>query len=334
VNEHIEKNAANNPCCVCSGTTSKEELVISYPEHGYPGKFILRRCNGCGLYFNSPRLGDAGMHQLYDGSYYFFARDDARELRRAMKIYQRSVALVADEIREKRVLLIGCGKGYLAALLSELGWETFGIDVSSAAADYACEHFNLKVFTGTLEEYVASASVQTFPLVLAIDVLEHVIDPQGFLQAATQVMEPGGQLLLDTPNARAANIARQGSAWRGFNPFHIFIFSPENLTRLLSACGLTVTRVFSYNNQAAGGFATAIKIALMDIYGKLGLAGMVYRVLLGVRRIFAAFAPRTTACDAAAAASSAGDYFTTADSRAGFAAENQGDNLIVIARQQ
>src|SRR3954451_23316785 len=103
----------NEPCCICGQTRSLLVQETSYPEHGYPGSFALRRCESCGLLFNSPRLDDGELSRLYGRSYYFFNRPDAAELKRIPAMYARTVAVVANEFanKDKRVLDVGCGRG-------------------------------------------------------------------------------------------------------------------------------------------------------------------------------------------------------------------------------
>src|SRR3982751_733866 len=99
----------NESCCICGQNKSLLVQETTYPEHGYPGSFRLRQCAGCKLLFNSPRLDDAELSQLYGQNYYFFNRADSRELARIVPMYQRTVALVADQVNPKRMLDVGSG---------------------------------------------------------------------------------------------------------------------------------------------------------------------------------------------------------------------------------
>ncbi len=56
-------------------------------------------------------------------------------------------------------------------------------------------------------------------------------------------------MVIDTPNGQARNIVSEGAEWEGFIPFHIWLFSPTNLERLLARHGLVVERSFSYKNR-------------------------------------------------------------------------------------
>jgi hypothetical protein len=111
--------------------------------------------------------------------------------------------------------------------------------------------FGADCFTGTLEEYVRSFRRSSFPLVLAIDLLEHLEQPMAFIGLLREVVDDDGWLIIDTPNGGAYNISVQGSQWKGFNPFHIFLFTRENLITMLSKNGFEVHKVFSYSNKMA-----------------------------------------------------------------------------------
>ena len=105
---------SDSPCPSCGQTANSSVLhETTYPEHGYPGRFALRRCGGCGLLFNSPRLDGDELAGLYGRNYYFFLRSDAREFDRIVVMYQRTIALIdAAALPEKRCIDIGCGRGY------------------------------------------------------------------------------------------------------------------------------------------------------------------------------------------------------------------------------
>ncbi len=327
----------NEPCCVCGNTASEVSSETTYPEHGYPGSFVLRRCKGCGLLFNSPRLDHDELGKLYGRNYYFFNRPDGPEFDRVVPMYRRSVGLVADDIGEKKSLDIGGGRGYLPALLKRLGWDAHAVEISSDAAAYGRDKFGLNVFTGTIEEYAADASREQFPLVTAIDVIEHVPNPDGFIAAIASVVRPGGTLIVDTPNAASGNIRIEGITWKGFNPFHIFLFNPANLAQLLQKHGLVVERKFTYGNTPAneGGLSPMASFvgtarrklppALLTPAAKLfftmkRMGGRQGTVEQNLTR-------------ASVAATDPGTYFDTPDAKQEFAKAMEGDNVVVIARK-
>lgn len=320
------------PCPVCGQVSSQVLHDTTYPEHKYPGTFTLRQCNGCGLLFNSPRLDPDELGRLYGSNYYFFLRKDAGEFDRIVAMYQRTIGLIASRVQARRCIDIGCGRGYFPAVLKQLGWDASGIEISEDAAAYGRSRFGLDIFTGTVEQYAPSGNVRQFPLVTAIDVIEHVPHPGDFVKAAGSIVETGGWLIIDTPNAAAANIAAKGTAWKGFNPFHIYLFSIENLASLLSRHGLSVETSFSYGNAPA---APTLRDHAIHGLKKAGLLAPVVDAYFGVKKMTVARSgdPGPLVAAAAKRIGSEPPYAATPDSSSPLARSKTGDNIVVIARK-
>ncbi len=86
---------------------------------------------------------------------------------------------------------------------------------------------------------------QKFDAIVAGEIIEHVLNPGGFLQSAHLHLNPGGLLILTTPNANCLIyflenliIGREID-----NPDHVTIFSPTTLKLLLYKCGFRVERL-------------------------------------------------------------------------------------------
>jgi hypothetical protein len=104
------------------------------------------------------------------------------------------------------------------------------------------------VFTGTIEEFACRESGKSFPVVYTTDVIEHVPEPKVFVQALCKLVEKDGWLLVSTPNAAAEGIKENGPNWGGFNPFHIWCFTKENVAKLLADEGFEVVEAYTYGN--------------------------------------------------------------------------------------
>jgi 2-polyprenyl-3-methyl-5-hydroxy-6-metoxy-1,4-benzoquinol methylase len=335
------KVEANTPCCICGTDQSESVFERAYPEHGYPGLFAMRKCQGCGLLFNSPRLPDDQFPALYGRNYYFFYRSAKHEFSRILDVYRRTLALVQDVIAPRRVLEVGSAKGYLLALLNTFGWQVQGVEISPEASRYAEECFGVPTFTGTIEEYACSPDRERFPLVLAIDTLEHVLSPHAFLNGIDLVIRENGLLILDTPNGNALNISLKGALWKGFNPFHIFLFSPHNITMLLQAHGYSIERLFSYGNSLCSvqGHIVQRGVSLLRKWIINGLSTLhlanEFRILYQkTRQIFRSM-ENTQKCltDAVNALAQTPSYDDVEDSKGELADRCQGDNMVITARK-
>ena len=236
----------NRPCFVCGADDSTEAYKPDVRKWGHHGDFVLRRCTGCGLVFNSPRLAPPALAELYRRNYYFFDRYPAGELSRIVRAYLRTVALLPGT-SGGTLLEVGSAKGYMLALLRGLGWQVTGVELAEEAAAYARRVFGVEVFSGTLERFRRTANRQ-YDVVLVQDVLEHVPEPGEFLRDLHASLKPGGRLVIDTPNVGARNVELLGSRWRGFNPFHIYLYDRVSLERVLTGAGFSVRTIGTYNN--------------------------------------------------------------------------------------
>jgi 2-polyprenyl-6-hydroxyphenyl methylase / 3-demethylubiquinone-9 3-methyltransferase len=87
-----------------------------------------------------------------------------------------------------------------------------------------------------------------FPIVTALEVIEHVPDPAGFLATLAALLEPGGSLFLSTLNRTPKSFlaAKVGAEYLlrwlpiGTHDWRRFI-TPAELCALLRAVGLRVT---------------------------------------------------------------------------------------------
>jgi len=235
----------------------------------------MRRCLGCGLFYNSPRLNDDELRKLYDINYYIFRRSDRVCFERTVAMYYNAILPIKHKLTCAKILEIGCARGHFLAVLAYLGWNVQGIEISEQAAKYAKNTLDLNVFVGTIEEFTATDKA-TFPLVMALDVLEHVSNPAEFLATAAKTVDKDGYLIIGTPNGADSGISEDRSEWPGFNPFHVFVFSPEHIIKLLEKNGFSVEQVITWGDINRR--RKRVRKLLYKV-GVLNLASRVYKTL-------------------------------------------------------
>ena len=98
--------------------------------------------------------------------------------------------------RRPRILDVGCGTGANLLLLSKYG-DAEGVDVSEDALAFCRERGLDKVKLGAGEELPYADD--TFDLVTAFDVVEHMDDDLAGLTEMRRVLRPGGRVLLFVP---------------------------------------------------------------------------------------------------------------------------------------
>jgi 2-polyprenyl-6-hydroxyphenyl methylase/3-demethylubiquinone-9 3-methyltransferase len=105
---------------------------------------------------------------------------------------------------------IGCGGGLLCEPIARLGAQITGVDPSDKNISVASLHahqMGLEVnYVQTSVEDLAETG-QTFDVVLAMEVLEHVADISVFMQACTKILKPGGIFVGATLNRTLKSLA-------------------------------------------------------------------------------------------------------------------------------
>ena len=115
-----------------------------------------------------------------------------------------------DSLAGLRVLDIGCGGGILSEPLARLGARVVGADPSESNIAVAKRHaeragLSIDYRAGAAEALAQSG--ETFDVVLAMEVVEHVADLGLFIELAARLVAPGGLLLVATLNRTAKSFA-------------------------------------------------------------------------------------------------------------------------------
>lgn len=157
--------------------------------------------------------------------------------------HRKLLALVPDG---SRVLDVGCSSGYLARRLVERGCRVVGIELdpdAAAAAREVCED----VLVGDAETIALPFPHGAFDVVLLGDTIEHLRDPEAFLDRVRPLLRRGGRLVLTTPNVAnwSLRVGLLLGRWRYtdrgiLDRTHTHLFTRSSLLDLLRDAGFRV----------------------------------------------------------------------------------------------
>jgi O-antigen chain-terminating methyltransferase len=109
-----------------------------------------------------------------------------------------------------KVLEIGCGKGVMLSMLKEKGVAAYGIDLSDTTVEY-CRSKGLDALKSDALGHLRSVGSESLGGIFCAHVIEHLqpADAVELLRESYRVLQPGGRLLLITPNAKDIRTAER-----------------------------------------------------------------------------------------------------------------------------
>jgi 2-polyprenyl-6-hydroxyphenyl methylase/3-demethylubiquinone-9 3-methyltransferase len=145
------------------------------------------------------------------------------------------------------MLDVGCAAGLVSEPLARLGADVTGIDAAHANIGAAMAHAEQSGLGITYHAMTAEALAlegQTFDVVTALEIVEHVADVPLFMASLSRLVKPGGLLIMSTLNrtAKSFALAVVGAEYvlrwlpRGTHDWRKFI-TPDELTRHMEEAG-------------------------------------------------------------------------------------------------
>ena len=199
----------------------------------------LHCCPNCGTLWR-----ESGAEFLEYGQEYFEKRghEGRNESVKKSKIatfdffYRKAGVSAGSEVLE-----VGCATGWGLVAGHSLGYRMRGLDVAEESRQYAVERgFNPETVVQSLDE-LADAKLD---LVAFFDALEHIPEPEEFLQELRRHMNPSARLLVVIPRADTASRKILGKLWPHYLADHWVHFSRQGLAALMDRAGFAPERYF------------------------------------------------------------------------------------------
>ena len=163
------------------------------------------------------------------------------------------------------------------------GWESVGVDVSRDAVE-SCQARGLDCHV--VNDFSLPFADESFDVVTAWHVIEHVDDVNTALAEWRRVLRPGGILAMETPDGSSPLVRRRGTHYRRFwAPEHTYTFTPEALAEFTGRADLELLTLPIYGRLT--------HMPLLTACYALGRETLLWaQRLLGRQRAFQIFARR------------------------------------------
>jgi 2-polyprenyl-3-methyl-5-hydroxy-6-metoxy-1,4-benzoquinol methylase len=225
------------PCPLCGAPTEAAFTTRDRNRAVSDESFRYRRCTACGSLHLENVPADLGPYYPAD----YFSLPDLDGLRaQAVPERWRMELLRAHVAPPGRLTEIGPGNGIFAVQALDAGFEVAAIEVDESACAYLRDVVGVDVVRSAAPEQALEGMAPSRAVAMW-HVLEHVGRPWDVLDAAAGNLEPGGVLVVATPNPRALGFRMMGARWPHVDaPRHLFLLDHEALIARAAAAGLAL----------------------------------------------------------------------------------------------
>ena len=220
--------------------------------------YRLVRCKKCGLVYSNPILASNLLTKLYEKSVVTYEK----QVEDLCKTYWRYFMMTSTirgvasqhlgggrtDSSEVKILEIGCGDGFFLEYLKQCGWtNVLGVEPSRAASLKAPRSLRKRIINSILRPNLFTK--ESFDYICTFQTLDHVIDPNQFLQICWQLLKPGGKMLAINHDADSWSAKLLGEKSPIIDIEHIYLFNKPTLAAIFAKNGFTVEKVFTVIDQ-------------------------------------------------------------------------------------
>ena len=255
-----------NICCpVCASGKEKHSLLYKYAD------FSFKKCQICGLVMQNPQPVFKDISRRYDKEYFDYEIKNEESFFSLMDMALSDIGFDFLDFSDlpKRILDIGCATGKFLYEFKNKGWDVAGIEICSEAAEYGNNYRNVNIHNCTLEK--ASFQEQSFSVVHASHLIEHLNDPVLFLGEVYRILNNKGYLIIVTPNIDSFQNFIFKSNWRSAIADHLFLYSLKTLEKICSNNGFILIKKGTWGGIPVGKAPLFVKKIVDKLAKKTGL---------------------------------------------------------------
>jgi len=208
------------------------------------GKMLIK-CKRCELIRANEIYSDKKLASLYQHNYYFGKEysnyiNDRPALEKNFKERINYLKKNKYLYEESNVIEIGSAYGFFLNLMKMECKSIIGFDVTKEGVKYSIDNFNVNAICGNFLDYKGKG----VDLICMWDVIEHLSNPDAFIEKISKTLLPGGKLIFTTGDISSLLARMQKSNWRMIHPpTHLYYFDKNTIERLLLKHGLKIVDI-------------------------------------------------------------------------------------------
>jgi SAM-dependent methyltransferase len=235
------------------------------------------RCSRCGLIFVDHLKPPDMLYHAYDGGLvkawrrklvapfrsFTQVRNFDKSMARANRIFDFVASHYSYHKANPKWLDIGCNKGFLLAATVAHDWHVYGVELVPELMipfQRKFKQFANNIFSQRFIDVQTQFPDDTFDVISAIDVIEHVEEPRRDMSGIYRILKPGGLFVAQTPDGAAPQARDLQERWGALKPLeHLHIFNAANLEIFAKQLGFAEIRFFPPFEEADGNLVAVMR---------------------------------------------------------------------------
>lgn len=227
----------NDTCPLCGGKRSNSLKLFSVTQLFWDVDVV--ECQECGLAYKDHFPRKTLMTHIYSQGYGHFSAKGGTE--EESKQYLSRVRRLGRP--RGRHLDYGCGRGGFVESALRAGWDSHGADPNLPQAQRGVS-LDGRLHRLDVRDSSAADVLGSFDCITLWAVMEHLSSPWETMKGLMSLLNPGGVLLFNAPNAKSLVARRSGSAWTmAVLIEHLLFFSPACVHWISKTFGLRIEKL-------------------------------------------------------------------------------------------
>lgn len=236
--------------CIACGNNTFED-VFNVKDYSISQEiFHVKECSTCSLRVTSHPPSENECGTYYQGENYISHSDTQSGLINGVYHIVRKLMLgmkyrlCRSKSIPKTLLDVGSGTGYFPNYMKNKSFQVMGIEVDENARKYSQNKFDIEV--NSPFDLLRGGIDKKFGYITLWHVLEHLYQPEKYMDVFKKQLEDKGQLIMAVPNYLSFDAQHYKSHWAAYDvPRHLWHFTPQAMRLFAERSGFRIVKTKS-----------------------------------------------------------------------------------------